>query len=58
VEEGSGVWLLGADGEERRLERGGFDHFAGGAPGSDRPASGGSATDRSTTDDLAADGSA
>lgn len=32
VEEGSGVWLRTADGEETRLVRGGFDHFAGVSP--------------------------
>lgn len=47
VEEGSGVWLRGVDGEEERLERGGFDHFAGGPPPADESAPDGSATDES-----------
>lgn len=47
VEEGSGVWLQGVDGEERRLERGGFDHFAGVPPAAGEPAADGSAADGS-----------
>ncbi len=32
VSEGEGVWLRARDGSVRRLERGGFDHWGGGAP--------------------------
>lgn len=32
VEEGEGVWLVDAQGDERRLLRGGFDHWGGVSP--------------------------